>query len=278
MADRKKPFSNQLTYAKDFIDTAKKVKENYGKTDRYQTGISELDNYLFGGYGRKENWEIVVLHGSYKVGKSTIGLNMLSGAIKNGVKVGIFALEDDLADVTYRMALAMDDPKMEGEWLNNLRYLPKKTYGRNRWTLEEALLEIEKWFTDEVYGVDIIFLDHIQFLFDSAESNHDYGQWAAQNTFMHDLNDLMDKVKKTIIIISQQNREKQIAGSIGIPRAASKLISIDPLKHEAGKIAIQLEPSRHTPQRDYVFVAEVRNGKLHVSGDQPDVSRRKEKF
>lgn len=272
-----KPFSKELVFASDFIAQAKKVKETYGTTDRHQTGLPELDKYLFGGYGREDNWEIVVLHGGYKVGKSTIGLNMLVGAIKAGTKVGIFALEDDLPNVTYRLALALDDPGMQSKWLSNVRYLPRKTYGRNRWTLQEALEEIENWFTDPIHGVEIILLDHINFLFDAAESNHDYGQWAAQNTFMHDLNDVMDKVKKTIIIVSQQNREKQIAGSIGIPRAASKLIGVSPIEGE-GKLAIQLEPSRHTPKRDYVFVAEVRNGRIYASREQPSVSKRTKEF
>lgn len=273
------PFGRELIYPGDFKEEAQAAQAHWGRSDRHQTGVEGLDDYLYGGYGMVDGYDIVVLHGSYKVGKSTIGLNMLTGAIKAGAKVGIFALEDAFRDVTYRLSLAMDDPNMEGDWLRsgNVRYLPKRRKNKGRWSLQDMIDEIERWYVDD--GFDIIYLDHIQFMFDNAESNHDYGQWAAQNTFMHDLNELMDRVKKTIIVISQENREKQIAGSIGIPRAATKLIAVGrPESMPSHMRAIKLEPGRHTPERDYVFNVEVRNGKVYPSHEQPNVAKKGTEF
>lgn len=278
MTKKTNPFSSELLFWGDLREQALKVNKSYGRTDRYRTGLPELDNYLFGGYGRNGNYEIVVVHGNYKVGKSTIGINMLRGAIEDGVKVGMFVLEDDLETTAYRMAMAIQDPKMVSQRIHDgtVRFLPRKKNGRNRWTLDDMLAEIEKWFTEPQYGVDIIFLDHIQFMFDNAENNHDYGQWAAQNTFMHDLNDLMDRVRKTIIIISQENREGNIAGSIGIPRAASKLIGIGRIDGEPDIRSIKLEPSRHTPEREYVFRVKIRNGRMFTDDNQPSASKHQE--
>jgi len=265
MANKDKPFSSELLLWGDLREGALRAKETYGRTDRHSTGIKSLDDYLYGGFGRTDNWEVFVIHGAYKVGKSTIGLNMLRGAIEDGTKVGLFILEDDLDTTAYRLALAMDDPEMLDKRLNDgtVRFLPRKKKGRNRWSLEEMLQELEKWFTDPVYGVEIIFLDHLQFMFDNAETNHDYGQWAAQNTFMHDLNDLMDRVKKTIVIISQENRDKQIAGSIGVPRAATKMVGIDVVKGEPTVRLIQLEPGRNTPSRETPFRVEILNTRMY---------------
>lgn len=278
---KKRPFSSELLFWGDLREDALRARSTYGVTNRYRTGNSELDRYLFGGFGRTGNYEIMVLHGNYKVGKSTVGINMLRGAIEDGVKIGMFVLEDDLDTTAYRMAMAIDDPKMVHERINDntVRFLPRKKGGRNRWALSDMLAEIEKWFTDPKYGVEIIFLDHIQFMFDNAENNHDYGQWAAQNTFMHDLNDLMDRVRKTIIIISQENREGNIAGSIGIPRAASKLIRVSRIEHEPDTEirAIQLEPSRHTPERGYVFRVRIRNGRMAPDTNQPEAVRNEKK-
>src|SRR5688572_3805725 len=107
-------FSKRVVYAKDYIELALKAKETFGRTDRHSTGVRALDDYLFGGYGRRDNWEILVLHGPYGLGKSTIALNFLAAPILAGAKVGIMALEDDPATVVLRLGMALNDAKLVG--------------------------------------------------------------------------------------------------------------------------------------------------------------------
>jgi KaiC/GvpD/RAD55 family RecA-like ATPase len=63
-----------------------------------------LDDYLKGGYGRRDGYEIVLLYGPTGVGKSTVALNFLAAPIRDGTKIGLLVLEDDMADVSNRFS------------------------------------------------------------------------------------------------------------------------------------------------------------------------------
>lgn len=270
MADKKHGFSKRLVYAHDYLDAALEAKKHFGVTDRHSTGLRDLDEYLFGGYGRQDNWEILVLHGPYGLGKSTIAVNFLAAPILAGTNVGIMALEDDPTTVVLRLGMALNDEKLVGNAIKSkhIRLLPEESLERN-WTLDELLKEIEDWFTDPKNGVDIILLDHLQFAFDAADLQHERSEWAAQSVFMRNLNSLMKRVNKTIILVSQQNRAGDVAGSIGIPRGATKMIGIGRIKGESIKRTLRLDKTRNTPERDAVFVVELVNSRIYTSEDQP---------
>src|SRR5688572_3530420 len=122
-------FSNRIVYAREYIDEARKAQKNWGKTNRYSTGLAGLDEYLYGGYGKHDSWEIIVVHGTYGVGKSTIALNFLADPIRKGVKVGIMALEDDPGEMVMRLALVLDDPKLTGDLITSdqIRLMPQES-------------------------------------------------------------------------------------------------------------------------------------------------------
>lgn len=261
-------FTRQVMLSTDLRDNSLKFAEHYGRTDKHSTGLRELDEYLWGGYGRHEDWEMLVLHGAYKSGKTTVALNMLRGAIEAGTRVGIFPLEEGPERLNYRLALALDDPNLEGNWQRQVRWLPKRKRGERRYKLAEVLDEMQEWYTDPVWGVDIILVDHMQFMYDSALPDGDVTQWVAQTQFVQDLNALLDEVKKTAILVSQENRQGEVAGSIGIPRAATKLMGVSRIDGEPSVLSIKLEPSRGTPPRAYGIRLEQRDERLYVDGEQ----------
>jgi KaiC/GvpD/RAD55 family RecA-like ATPase len=274
----KNNFSNRIVYARDYISDAKKAKTNWGTTNRYSTGLSELDEYLWGGYGKEDGWEIIVIHGAYGLGKSTVALNFLAQPIRQGISVGIMALEDDPSEVVMRLGLALEDAEMIGEAINSdrIRLMPQESMEKT-WTLKELSIEIEKWFTDSKQGVDILLLDHLQFAFDSADLKDERSEWAAQAIFMRELNALMKRVRKTILLVSQENRQGEVAGSIGIPRAASKMIGIKKIPTETGKLGLWLTKTRSTPPRDYCHVIELNNSRMHSATDQPTIAKRSQR-
>ena len=65
---QEKPHFNQaLVPLQAFIPKADELKDGWGVTDLYSTGCPELDDYLGGGYGRKNGgYEIVLIFGKFR--------------------------------------------------------------------------------------------------------------------------------------------------------------------------------------------------------------------
>lgn len=222
--------TKQLIYLGDFLEDAKQLKKQWGKTDLFSTGQTALDDYLCGGFGRCNGYEIVLLYGPTGVGKSTVALNMMAPAIIDGVKVGLLVLEDDMADVSLRLSeILTPDQYAEANRTNTVRCLPAEALTKS-WNLNDLLEYIEAWFVDE--KIELILLDHLQFAFESAESIRGENEYIAQRIFMQKLNQLMKRTKKTIILVSHINKANgvkgmdKVVGSGAITQAATKVISI----------------------------------------------------
>jgi KaiC/GvpD/RAD55 family RecA-like ATPase len=269
-------FSHEVVYAADLIEDAKKLMKNVGRTDRYSTGLLGLDHYLHGGYGIKDMWEIILLHGSYGSGKSTFAINLLADPIKTGVRVGIMALEDDPRVVVKRLAIALNDIELSQEPLasRRIRLLPPEPKDKG-WSLSDLAKEIELWFTDPVYGVEIIVLDHLQFAFDFAEYDGKRGEWGRQAKFMQQVNGIMRRTNKTLILVSQQNADGNLAGSRAIRYAGSTMLKFERVVGDPNQRAVFLEKTRETAPRDYACVLEFRNQKFYdvPLGEQPSGAR-----
>lgn len=276
-----KGFSSQLSYAGDDAQAAKELLKNLGRTDQYSTGIVGLDRYLFGGYGSREMWDIILIHGPYGSGKSTFALSLLASPIKQGHKVGIMALEDDTRTLDKRLAIALDDLTFSTAAFTQhaVRKLPPSSLDSD-WTLDDLATEIEKWFTDKTYGVDIILLDHLQMAFDYAEIDKTIGEYNSQKRFMNRLNRIMKRTSnKTLILVAQQNAEGLLAGSRAIRYAGSTMLKLDWLKNGDKNIrTLLLEKTRETPQRDYVYMLELRNQRFYASPIQPNAAKEGPKF
>lgn len=257
--------SKQVVYIGDFYEKAQSIKAHWGRTDLYSTGQSVLDDYFEGGYGRKDGYEIVLLYGPTGVGKSTVALNFLAPAIRDGIKVGLLVLEDDMADVSNRFSeifTRSEYAKMNAA--NNVRCLPEDEMTKS-WNLDDLLTYIKNWFDT---GVEIILLDHLQFAFENADLTKGENEYIAQRIFMRKLNFLMKQCKKTIILVSHVNKMagakgmNQIVGSSAISQAATKVISVTEAKGMENTIYLELQKSRFTKKPGHNYAMKMNNSRL----------------
>lgn len=256
-----KPISRELVYLHDFDEEADKVEKNWGKTDRYSFGRPNFDTYFGGGYGRKDNYEIVLLFGDTGIGKSTFALNMLIDPLSRGEKIGLLVLEDDGVDVNIRMRKLLGKSQMQQySRAEQLHFTPPDVVnGRKLWGLDGMLSLIESWFKDR--KLDIILLDHIQFAFESATALKGENEWIAQRIFVRKLNYIVRKYKKTVILVSHINKNAtakgmaRITGSGGIAGSATKVIEVHKDQNSGGVLLASYHKSRftHTPDHSIAF-------------------------
>lgn len=242
------PITRQIVTLDDYNDRALELMKGYGVTDQYSTSSSELDDYLQGGYGKDKSYEIVVLFGDTGIGKSTVALNMLKEPIKAGKKVGLFILEDDVADANVKLRFILGDEFDKHVTGNdNIHVLPDTALD-GAWVLEDLIQAMRTWFEER--DTDIILLDHLQFAFESADSIKGENEWLRQRVFMRKLVPMVRELQKTVILVShitpkaKNTGNAQIAGSGGIPQAATKTIEV--YKQEDGEMFMRLWKSRHT--------------------------------
>lgn len=244
--------TREIVLARDFHEEAEKLRADFGRTTLFTTGAPGLDEYLGGGFGRNNGYEIVVLFGTTKIGKSTVGLNFVADAIRTGKRVGIMNLEDDGPDVFLRLAricgrTATEEYIMKGTTVHFMA----PDANKEAWKLPELIELIEDWFT--IREIDLIILDHLTFAFDNADNDKGQNEYQAQRTFMRQLNGLMRRLKKTIILVSHVNKNasakgvNQIVGSGGIAAAGTKLLEVS---KDSGVLQIQEHGSRFTPTPD----------------------------
>lgn len=255
--------SKQVIYIGDFAEEAARRKETWGTTDYYSTGNHLLDDYIGGGFGREDGYEIVLLYGSTGIGKSTVALNMIAPAIQDGKKVGLMILEDDMADASLRLRMILGDfeySKMNAS--RNVVCIPKDSLSKS-WTLNDLLELIEQWFT--TLKVDLILLDHLQFAFEGAEAIKGENEYIAQRIFMQKLNEMVKKYNKTIILVSHINKDNgskgmnKIVGSGAIAQASTKAIEVS---RNAPFLRMRLWKSRFTETPDHAWDMKLIDGKL----------------
>lgn len=263
----------EIVYLRDFKDEADKLRKDYGFTRRFSTGSDSLDLYLGGGYGRNNGYEMVLIFGPTKIGKSMIALNFLKEPITNGDRVGLLTLEDAGADVYIRMTDIL------GEKATKQRVLTGDTVHMmnpedllQSWKLTDLLVMIEEWFTQR--KLDVILLDHLQFAFEGAEAIKGENEYTTQRIFMQKLNQLMKRINKTIILISHVNKDgsskgtNKIVGSGSIAQGATKLIEAN---REDGVIKIRMWGSRFTPTPNDDYLTSFKGALLHRDEEQTSI-------
>jgi len=257
--------SKQITYLADYKEEADKLRSSYGITNKHQTKNQKLDDFLGGGFGRHDGYEIVLVYGPTKIGKSTIALNLIKESLGTSSKVGLLILEDDMADVANRLRYILE-PFTYGDLMDKenpkhmtVACLPKGAMDAG-YTLQELLEYIRQWFVDLDY--DIILLDHLQFAFDSADSIKGENEYTAQRVFMRNLNTLMKEVKKTIILVSHTNAQGNIFGSSALRQVATKILRLEAGERES--IKMWMKESRFTNVQHEPLELVIVGGKVKV--------------
>lgn len=272
--------SKRVVYLRDFAEEAAKLRQTWGRTDlflasnragRGREGGPNFNRYLGGGYGRRDGYEIVLLYGDTGVGKSTVGLNFLQDPIEKGKRVGLLVLEDAGADVFIRLSniLGAEGTKKYIMGGDSIHFMPQEDLVKS-WNLDDLLNLIEEWFVDR--KIDVIFLDHLQFAFEGAESIKGENEYISQRIFMQKLNQLMKKLEKTIILISHVNKSvgakgmSKIVGSGSIAQAATKVIEVEEdADMGTGALKIWYRKSRFTAKPKHYFSMKLRDGILETN-------------
>jgi len=253
---------NQIVHLTDFDSATDSLERTYGTTSLYSIGSRDLDSYFYGGYGRENGYEIVVLFGSTGIGKSTFALNMLVGPILEGKKVGLLMLEDDGADVNAKLRKILGRDNLN-KFSMNISFTPADVVdGSKLWGLDDLLVLIERWFTER--ELDVLLLDPIQFAFESAVAIKGENEYISQRIFVRKINYLMRKLNKTIILVSHVGKNGQakgmdrIVGSSGIAASATKTIEV---KKVYDDLLVRLHKSRFTPtpNHDRAFTFDARH-------------------
>lgn len=280
-----KGLSKQLVYSSDYIENIERLSNAAGRTDLYSTGIPGLDSWMSGGYGSTETWEVVVLHASYGVGKSTLAMQMVAEPIKQGVKVGFIIVEDDLEYAMMKMnfMLGGDGKNIHPRILDRTIRLESKKSFHQEWSLDDFANHAYEYLVDPVYGVDILVIDYLQAATETATIKYgkDENQWTAQAKLMRRLNALLDgkgdneKLKgKVIFLINQQNKQREMGGSIATSVMATKQLQIESVKDNPNAVSLVMEKSRLTPraegkfylQRNGYSFEEIRSGTVEING------------
>lgn len=246
--------SKQIVYLGDFYEEAEKLRKSFGVTDKFSTGDTGLDSYMGSGFGREDGYEVMLLYGPTGIGKSLVGLNFLKDAMIKNRKVGLMVLEDDMADVSVRLGFILGDDYKRVNEQTNVVCMPQEALLKS-WKLDDLLELIEDWYTK--LGVELIFLDHLQFAFEGAEAIKGENEYAAQRVFMQKLNQMMKRVKKTLILVSHVNKASgmkgmdKVMGSGAIAQAATKVIEV---KRKDGDVELWMRKSRFTRTPEYPHV------------------------
>lgn len=234
-------------------DEAKKAMENHGKTTLYSTGDPVINEYLGGspdgGYGRPDGYEIITIYGDTGRNKSTFATNLIVEPLKHGANVVYMALEDDPKDVAARLFAMGYNPN---DFNGNLSFFKEQS----GYTLAEMKEAIEKYFE----FADIILIDPLQFIYEASVAEKGEAEFNRQRLFMREMNHIMKKTNKVLIIVSHTNKSggkdtpgmSNIIGSSAIAQVSTKVIEIGITKDL--QRFIRMWKTRFTPHRNHELV------------------------
>ena len=212
-------------------EDAKTSMEEYGRTDLYSTGDQVIDAYLGhstkGGYGRHHGYEIITIFGDTGRNKSTFATNFVIDPLKKGKTVVYMALEDDPKDVAARLIkMGINKDELPG----TLLFFKEQT----GYTLDQMTEAIKDMFS----YADVILIDPLQFIYESSFVDKGESEFNRQRLFMRDINAVMKKTNKVLIIVSHTNKSSKndspglshIMGSSAIAQVSTKVIEIGATK------------------------------------------------
>lgn len=227
----------------NYAAKADKNESQFGITPEYKFFDEKLNEFFCGGLSKPNATNIILIYGSSGVGKSLFSLNVIASAIREKKKFAHILLEDDPEESLIRLRKIIPQKEIDvaphilisGENLNV------------SFTQEEALELFEDLYKN--FQVDIIILDHIQFLFEATANGSMDNEWVRQRTFVQEINRIVKKYKKTIVLISHIKKGADMSldsttGSNSIPQVATKAIAI--YRNESRQLCLRQEKSRYT--------------------------------
>lgn len=254
--------SQAFTLLGQHHDLGMKTVSRPRRTDAYTTGDPMIDEYIGGGYGRKDGgYEIVMIFGGTGVSKSTFASQLVIHPALQGKRIAYYSLEDDPADLWarfYYQASGLKSNKFESSeaLMKQLETSIMIAPESDGYTLEQMSTQIEQLFD---MGIDIIVIDPLQFIFEASVVEKTETEFNRQRLFMRQINNLVKRASrktgqgKTIILVSHTNKGKfddpidTIMGSGANKQVPTKIIQI--FRDKDGLRFLRMVKSRFTAHR-----------------------------
>lgn len=233
MAEIKAPVNSGKYIGADLIIAeGDKTYDTQGISDKYSTGLSDLDEYFSGGFGKKNSYELVVVASAPKNMKTTLAMQMLAKQIEN--KVPMYWM---LAEMSY------------GETINSLRafYYPdiEKADKYFREAIEcGSLMIADKNTMDNMgdyheilheimlaksKGAELFYIDPLNYLLKQTSETQQTMNMN-ESKFTSELKRFLEKTETTALIVLHNTKDPTshramgLAGSADYPRMATKVI------------------------------------------------------
>lgn len=259
-------------------EARKRREENKSGTNRYSFGDPIVDDYLGGGWGRQNGYELICIFGDTGMNKSTFISQMAISAVKRGAKVAYLALEDEIEDVVDRIdrqicgsGSGLSKENESREVLQNIDFLPEN----DGYTLEALADFIEELFTTW----DVVFVDPLQFVFEASMVDKGETEWNRQRVFLRRLNNIMKKNSeegKVLVFVSHTNKGgnfrdraemgmQKLQGSTAIQQICTKVIEIG--RTNEGLRSLRLWKTRFTRYRKNGLQISLEDNSLRIGFD-----------
>ena len=265
-------------------EARKRREENKLGTNKFSFGDPIVDDYLGGGWGRVNGYELICIFGDTGMNKSTFISQMAISAARRGSSVAYLALEDEIEDVVDRVdrqivgsvgGLAKENEAKE--ILQKIHFLPEN----DGYTLESLATFIEQLFN--VY--DVVFVDPIQFVFEASIVDKGETEWNRQRVFMRKLNNIMKKNSKegkVLVFVSHTNKGgnfrdrsemgmQKLQGSGAIQQICTKVIEIG--RTNKGIRSIRLWKTRFTRYRRHGLSISLDDASMRIGFDSTGLTQ-----
>lgn len=259
----------------DALEYARLHYSDSGVTDLYSTGYPLLDKYMGGGFGKRDSYEIMLIHSQSKMMKSTLAVSMMMDSFSKGHKQGWIILEGTFGEAIIRARRCASDYVKFDKMMANAAALENSCdqqlfFMSTKMTNEDyTLVNILQWIEhlNDVAGVSLFFIDPIGYAFDFSVHDKYENEWSRQAKFMQKLSRLCSSRNLTVVMIQHNTkdndktktfRDAAIGGSSTLAKAATKVIEIRREKFVEDKImgwhsimSIEMYMSRHS--KDYKY-------------------------
>lgn len=238
-----------------------------GKTNLYSTGIPKLDEYLGGGFGQPNGYEIVLIHSTSKTYKSTLAMKFMVDSLYRGIPQGWVILEGSLPEAlnrARRTADSYEDFDNAVRKNGHLVYSMSKTMKRSAYKLADILSWMK--FLRAEKDVKLFFVDPIGYAFDFSTRDPFDNEWSRQARFMQELSAFAEDTNSTIVLVQHNTKDSgavstfraaAVGGSQTLTKAATKVIELRrngayfTLDGMHNTIALEYYFARHT--RDHMY-------------------------
>ena len=233
--------------AAKYKEDAEFAKTSWGKTELFPFFDDKINEKIGGGLAKEGTANLILTLGKSGIGKSVIAANIVVSALLQGKFVEYEVLEDSGGDTLVRLEKIAGKNKdilyskkliLNAEKELNESYTQKDVMDRIRLCYEK--------------GVDLVVIDHIQFMFEMTAGTNLANEWNRQRMFVRELNYLAKTYKKSLLLVSHVNKtsEKEgisldlAAGSSAVPQIATKILYLS--RNDEGHLQLHLLKSRYT--------------------------------